>query len=378
MRQTYQVCTRLVVDTTDPEIIFDADGVSNHYHNFTNNIKPLWNPVEGGSETLLRIVDKIRKDGKGRDFDCILGMSGGADSSYMLHKMVTVFGLRPLVFHVDGGWNTELSVHNINCIIDKLRLDLFTEVVNWEDMRQFQLAMFASGTPYLDFPQDIAFIGVLYNYARKYNIKYILNGGNIATESVGYPEQYYYFADMKLTRAIIGRHALVPLKAYPFTSGLYRQVLAPALYGIRRVKPLNMMPYVKQQAMSELESQYGWKPYSQKHFESRFTRFFEGYWLPTRYGYDVRRVQFSSLILSEQMTRGEALEALKVPPYDPQLIDRDFAYIASKLDIAEDALRRFLVLPKKYYWDYPNNHKLFRVGERIMKRLTGSGRGGAY
>jgi N-acetyl sugar amidotransferase len=378
MRQNYQVCTKLVVDTTDPDILFDADGVSNHYHNFHENIKPLWNPMEGGSETLHRIVDKIRKDGKGRDFDCILGMSGGADSSYMLHKMVTVFGLRPLVFHVDGGWNTELSVHNINCIIDKLRLDLFTEVINWEDMRQFQLAMFESGTPYLDAPQDIAFIGTLYKYARKYKIKYILNGGNIATESVGYPEQYYYFADMKMVRAILKRHARVPLKAYPFTSAIYRQALAPAVYGIRRVKPLNMMPYVKQPAMSELGTQYGWKPYTQKHFESRFTRFFEGYWLPNRFGYDVRRVQFSSLILSGQMTRSEALEALKVPPYNPQLIDRDLSYIASKLGIAEDTLRSFLVLPKKYYWDYPNNHKLFRMGERIIRRLTGSGRGGAY
>ena len=168
------------------------------------------------------------------------------------------------------------------------------------------------------------------------------------------------------------------MESYPFTSSLYRKIYMPYVRGVKMFKPLNYMPYVKDEAMQEMAEIYGWKPYAQKHFESRFTRFFEGYWLPTRFGYDVRRVQFSSLILSGQMTRDEALEKLQESPYDPGIIQQDFDYIATKLRISSDELRSYLKMPQKFYWDYPNNKSFFELGEKVLARIANTKRGGAY
>ena len=348
----YQICSKLVMDTSDPNISFDTEGISNHYYDFQQNIKPKWLTGSEGRRQIEEMVDKLKKAGKGRDFDCITGLSGGADSSYMLHMMVKEFGLRPLVFHVDGGWNSEIAVNNINGLIDKLGLDLYTEVINWEEMRDFQLAMFKSGVPHIDIPQDMAFIGVLYKFAVKYGIKHILNGGNISTECVFAPLNILYWGtDMAQIRDILSRYGTVPMRTYPFSSIFYHKLYLRYLRGIKVFKPLNFMPYIKMDAMALMEREYGWKAPSQKHFESRFTRFFEGYWLPTRFGFDMRRIQFSSLILSKQMTREEALILLEEPPYDPEDIQQDFEYIATKLGISVDELRGYHEMPKKFYWD---------------------------
>jgi N-acetyl sugar amidotransferase len=376
--QAYQICAKLVMDTSDPDICFDSQGVCNHYHEFQNTVRPLWNTGPEGRRRLEEMVSSIKKSGQGRDFDCIMGLSGGADSSYMLHVMVSEFDLRPLVFHVDAGWNSEIAVHNINCMIDKLDLDLFTEVINWEEVKNFQLAMFKSGLPNIDLPQDIAFIGVLFQYAAKHGIRFILNGGNISTECVGYPQQYYYFADMAMVRDVLNKFGTRPMSTYPFTSTPYRKIVMPYIKGVKMKKPLNCMPYLKSEAMETLRDVYGWKPYVQKHFESRFTRFLEGYWLPTRFGYDVRRVQFSSMILTGQMTREEALQRLEASPYDEDLIRQDFDYIAAKLGIGNDELRSYHMMPKKFYWDYRNRRNLFEAGERVLSRIEKTKRGGAF
>lgn len=374
----YQVCTKLVLDTSDTSIRFDADGVCDKYHDFYATILPRWQTGELGKRQLAAAVERIKARGRGKEFDCIVGLSGGADSSYMLHRMVTDFGLRPLVFHVDAGWNSEIAVHNINCLIEGLNLDLYTEVINWPEVRDFQLAMFKSGTPYLDLPQDIAFIGVLFQYAAKHRIGTILNGGNISTECVSYDQKYFYFADLTLVQDIMRQFGTIEMKTYPFTSPFYRKIYMPYVRGVKMLKPLNMMPYVKIEAMDELNRIYGWKPYTQKHFESRFTRFFEGYWLPTRFGYDVRRVQFSSMILTGQMTRNEALAKLEQPAYDQELIDQDFDYIATKLGISSDELRHYHEMPLRFVDDYKNQKNFHEFGERLMARFAGTKRGGAY
>ena len=215
----YQICTKTVMDTSDPGITFDESGISNHYWDYHKNVKSNWFRGEEGQKILTKEINKIKEEGKHRDFDCIICLSGGADSSYMLHKVVTEFGLRPLVFHVDGGWNSEIAVNNINVLIEKLKLDLFTEVINWEEMKEFQIAMFKSGVPHLDIPQDHAFIGVLYRYAAKYNIKYILNGGNISTECVLMPlEILYWGTDMVHVKDILKKFSTKRLKTYPFTN----------------------------------------------------------------------------------------------------------------------------------------------------------------
>lgn len=367
------------MDVSDPSIRFDGNGISNHYWEFHNVVRPHWQTGPDGAAALGRRLEGIRRDGRGRDFDCIIGMSGGADSSYMLHKVVTEYGLRPLVFHVDGGWNSEVAVNNINVLVEKLGLDLFTEVINWEEMKNFQLAMFRSGVPHIDVPQDMAFIGVLYKFAERHRIKYILNGGNISTECVRNPLEFFYWCtDMAQVRDILSRFGSAPMPTYPFSSVFYHKIYLKYFRGVSVVKPLNFMTYRKAEAMAELESIYGWKPYPQKHFESRFTRFFEGYWLPTRFGFDVRRVQYSSLILTGQMTRDEALEKLKTPPLDPQLAAQEFDYVATKLGISSDELRGYHSMPKKFYWDYENRRKIFEWGEKVMGLIAGTRRGGAY
>jgi N-acetyl sugar amidotransferase len=374
---TYRMCSNCVMDTSDPQIHFDANGVCDHCREFYEHVQPRWHTGESGRRTLEQIVREIKSAGKNRDFDCILGMSGGMDSSYMLHMAVKEFGLRPLVFHVDGGWNSELAVHNINSMIDKLGLDLFTEVINWEEMRDFQLAFFKSGVPHIDIPQDHAFVATLYNFATQHGIRHILNGGNIATECVRYPLEYYYYGtDMYQIRDIQSKFGTIPMNTYPFSSVFRHKIYLRYVRRVKVVKALNYIPYTKAMAAKTLEAEYGWRPYPQKHFESRFTRFFEGYWLVKRFGFDVRRVQFSSLVLTNQMTREAALRKLEEPPYDADLVRQDVVFIATKLGITPEALEGYLTMPKKYYWDYRNQRAIIQKGAEIMRWL-GLGRAGA-
>jgi len=369
-QRPYQMCTNCIMDTTDPNIIFDDNGVCDHCQDFYNYVKPNWHTDERGEDQLIRTIDLIKSDGKNRDFNCILGLSGGVDSSFMLHLAVKKFGLRPLVFHVDGGWNSELAVHNINVMIDKLKVDLYTEVINWEEMKDFQLAFFKSGVPHLDIPQDHAFIATLYNFANKYNIKYILNGGNISTECVQYPmEWFYYGTDIAQIKDIRKQFCDNKMGTYPFSSVLRHKVYLKYVKGINVVKLLNYIPFFKAEAIALLIEEYDWKPYPQKHYESRFTKFYEGYWLPERFGYDTRKVQFSSLILTDQMTREDALGKIKLPAYNPATIDQEFTYVATKMGISSDELRQYFNLPKKYYWDYKNHQNLFRAGAKVMHKI---------
>ena len=367
--RAYQICANCVMDTSDAMIQFDEHGVCDHCRDIRENVLPEWETGPKGRAQLERMANDIRKSGKGKDFDCILGMSGGLDSSYMLHLIVTELGLRPLVFHVDGGWNSDLAVNNIQMLVDKLGLDLYTEVINWEDMRDFQLAFFKSGVPHLDIPQDHAFIATLYHFANKHGIKYII-GGNISTECVRNPKEWlYYGTDMAQINEIRRRFCTRPLAHYPFSSVLFHKVYLRYLKGVKVVKPLNNLPYTRELAIDTLTEQYGWRAYPQKHFESRFTKFYEGYWLPTRFGYDTRRVQYSSLILTGQMTREEALSKLAKPAYDPNTIDDEFEYIANKLRISVDELRSYHEMPKKWYWDYPNQEAMFDFGAKVLKAI---------
>lgn len=366
----YQVCSNCVMDTTDTQIVFDEHGVCDHCHDFNDHVLPNWHPDAVGEREFQAVADKIKLEGQGKPFDCILGMSGGLDSSYLLHLAVKKYGLRPLVFHVDGGWNSDIAVSNIQMLVDGLGMDLYTEVINWEEMKDLQLAFFKSGVPHLDIPQDHAFVATLYHFANKHKIKYILNGGNVSTECVRNPLDWlYYGTDLRQIRDIHGRFGKRKLKTFPFSGILFHKFYLRYIKGVRVVKPLDYMPYSKKIAIDTLASTYGWRAYPQKHFESRFTRFYEGYWLPARFGMDTRRVQFSSLILTKQMTREEALEELRKPAHNPATIDEEFDYIATKLDISSDELRDCMNLPKKSYRDYKNQRVLFNLGAAILKKL---------
>lgn len=358
------------MDTSDSRITFDELGICDHALDFAQNTLPQWKANLAIPERLSDILNRVKRHGAGRPYDCLIGLSGGVDSSYMLHVAVNEFGLRPLVFHVDGGWNSELAVHNIQVLVDRLGLDFFTEVINWEEMRDFQLSWFKSGLPHIDLAQDHAFVATLYKFADKHEIKFILNGGNISTECVRNPLEYYYYGtDMLHIRDVIRRYGTVKLKTYPFSSVFRHKIYLRYIRGVEVIRPLNFLPYVKSDALRLLEQEYGWKPYPQKHFESRFTKFYESYWLPERFGFDPRRVQFSSLILTGQMTRDEALKQLDQPAYDPSTIEQEFEFIAAKLRISTDELICYFTMPKKFYWDYQNQERIFNIGARALKAV---------
>lgn len=367
--RTYQVCTQCVMDTTDSAIVFDLQGVCDHCNTFQTEVKPNWHTGQRGERELRQLVEQIKKSGKGKDFDCIIGMSGGIDSSYLTY-IATEFGLRPLVFHVDAGWNSQEAVNNIEKLVDKLGLDLYTEVIDWEEMRDLQLAFFKSGVPHIDTPQDHAFFATMYKFAEKHNIKYILTGANLSTECIRNPiEWMYYQSDSIQLKDIHDKFGTRPLVNYPTTSILRHKIWLPYIKGIKVVRPLNSVEYDKAAAVKLLMEKFGWQPYPQKHFESRFTRFYEGYWLPKKFGFDTRKVQFSSLIVTGQMSREEALEKLKGPALDEATVRQEFEYVANKLGITTSELQSYMDAPNKNYKDYRSQEAFYMLGARVMKAL---------
>ena len=364
------------MDTTDGAIRFDADGVCDHCLTFDTQVKPNWHTDQRGRDALNHIVDDIKRAGAGHDFDCLIGMSGGFDSSYLTYLAKEELGLRPLVFHVDAGWNSQIAVNNIERMVDGLGLDLYTEVIDWEEMKDLQLAYFKSGVPHIDTPQDHAFFATMYKFAERHGVKHILTGANYSTECVRNPlEWMYYQSDSVQLRDIHRHYGARPLKTYPLTSILWHKIWLPYVRGIKVVRPLNHMPYIKDEVRTLLMDRFGWQPYPQKHFESRFTRFYESYWLPRRFGYDVRKVQFSSLILTGQMSRDRAIERLREPAYDAATIGSEIEFVANKLDIPVDELMSYLDAPRRTYRDFRSQSGTYDIGARAM-RFLGLERGG--
>lgn len=365
-----QICTNCVMDTSDSMIVFDERGVCDHCNTFYLHTLPNWPQGEQAQKELAALAEKIKRAGEGKEFDCIIGMSGGIDSSYLTYVAKEQLGLRPLVFHVDAGWNSQEAVNNIEQLVDKLGLDLYTEVIDWEEMRDLQVAFFKSGVPHIDTPQDHAFFATMYKFAEQHKVNYILTGANLSTECIRNPiEWMYYQSDSIQLRDIHRKYGTRPLVNFPVTSILRHKIHLPYIKGIKVVRPLNYIPYIKQDAMKLLMDRFGWQPYPQKHFESRFTRFYEGYWLPKKFGYDTRRVQFSSLIVTGQMTREEALARLQHPAYDEATIAQDLEYIATKLGITVAELQGYMDSPNKTYRDYKSQERIYSVGARVMKTL---------
>ena len=365
-----QICTNCVMDTTDSKIFFDSRGFCDHCQTYYYKTLPSWPSAPKSTFLLDEMSKKIKQDGRGKEFDCIIGMSGGIDSSYLVYAAKELMGLRPLVFHVDAGWNSQIAVNNIERIVDGLKLDLFTEVINWEEMKDLQLAFFKSGVPHIDTPQDHAFFATMYNFATKHKVRNILTGANLSTECIRNPVEWmYYQSDSRQIRDIHRQYGEGSLINFPTTSILWHKIWLPYFKGIKVRRPLNFMRYIKEEAKLLLINQFGWQPYPQKHFESRFTKFYESYWLPERFGFDVRKVQYSSLIVTGQMSREQALELLQAPTYDKSTIDQELEFVANKLDLSVEDLHRFMNLPKKSYKDYKNQEGLYNIGSKIMRKL---------
>lgn len=367
----YQICTKTIMDTSDPNIIFNEKGESDYYTNFINKIKPNWNTGDKGFSELMKIASKIKKDGKNRNFDCIIGVSGGLDSSYTVHVAKEVMGLRPLVFHVDAGWNTDKAVENIEKLINGLDLDLYTEVINWEEMKDLQVAFLKSQIADQDLPQDYAFFSAMYKFARKNKIKYVLTGSNFSTECCREPEEWGGFPgiDTTLVKDIYKKFGNNKLKTFPLVDILTYKIYYKYILGMEVFKPLNYIPYIKKSAEELLNQKYGWQSYQDKHHESRFTRFYEDFWLPNKFGYQKRRAHFSSLILTDQMTREEALERISRPEMSEEFLMKEFEYVADKLDLTKTELQEIFGGENRSFRDYKSKIKLINFGAMVMQKL---------
>lgn len=362
----YQICTRCVMDTTDPEIDFDEHGVCIHCRNFDQNIKPIWPSLEGDQIKLDAMIETVKTYGQGKRYDCIIGLSGGVDSSYLAVK-VAEWGLRPLVVHVDAGWNSELAVMNIEQICRRLGFDLVTHVVDWEEMRDMQVAFLRSNLANQDVPQDHAFFAALYGYAEKAGIKYVINGSNFATESI-LPAAWGYDAmDATHVKSIHARFGTRPRGDFPIVSFFDLYVKYPFILKMEVLRPLNLLPYNKEEAIRKLEKDYGWRYYGGKHYESRWTRFFQAYYLPYKFGYDKRKAHFSSLVVSGQMSRSDALEALKVPLYDPKLLVEDKIFIAKKLGLSISEFEALVDQPVRHFSEFPNHQRKRRLAVLLYR-----------
>lgn len=370
-KAAYQVCSNCIMDTSDSSIAFDEHGLCVYCGNFNSNIRPNWHTDKVGEVKLLQVAEKIKAEGKGKDFDCIIGLSGGLDSSYTTYIAKEKLGLRPLLFHVDAGWNTDQAVGNIEKLVDGLSLDLYTEVINWEEIKDLQVALLKSQIPHQDIPQDTAFFSTLYKFARENKIKYVLTGGNYSTECVREPEEWgaYPGTDKTLILDIHSKYGKSPLKTFPIIDVFTSKIYYKYILGMQVFKPLDLVPYIKKDAEAKLEELFGWERFKHKHHESRFTRFFEDYWLPRKFGFDRRRAHFSSLILTGQMTRQEALERISKPELDEHFLECEFEYVAHKLDLTVDELRTIFLGKNKSSYDYKSKRLLIEIGSRAMSFL---------
>lgn len=364
-----QICNKCVMDTSDINIIFDENGVCERCNEYEKSILPRWNYGKGHDEELHRIVSEIKKAGEGKKYDCILGLSGGFDSTYMLHYAVKELGLRPFVYHVDAGWDLPLAVENIHRICDKLGVELHIETMDWEEMRQMQIAFFRTGLPCLDVPQDCAFIAMVDKFAKEIGTKYILSGGNTSTEVVVNPKSWDEnggsASDSRFVKDVLRRHCDIKIKNYTFTNVIKRKFWYPYVLGIKTLRLLDYTTYIRKDAEELLIKEYGYVPYGQKHFEDLLTKFLEGYWLPTRFGYDIRKAQLSSLVLTKQMTREEALNILSCPPLTDEESKELFALVANKLEISEELLMEWHNLPRNTT-KYKNSKWLYKLGEKMF------------
>lgn len=357
MSDLNRVCSNCVMDTTDPAITFDDNGVCDFCNDYYKHILPSWNPNDEGRKQLDVIANTIRNQQNNKNnYDCIIGLSGGTDSSYLCYVAKEIMHLNPLVYVVDTGWNLNVAVENIERIVKSLDLDMYTEVVNWQEMKDLQLAFFKSQVPYQDLPQDHAIFAGLYNYAVKHGIKYVLTGSNIATESIRPPVEWVYLNDLKFIKAIHRKFGKVRLKSFPLCGMFRYRVIYTYLKGMKRIAPLDYIPYKKDEVQKFLQDRFGWEPYENKHYENVFTRFYEGYYLVKKFGYDKRKCYLSNHILSGEITRDTALELLAVDPYSDKQAKEDMAYIAKKLGLSIEEFKNIIDGENKTFRDYPNHY----------------------
>jgi N-acetyl sugar amidotransferase len=360
------------MDTTDPDIVFDAAGVCNHCHRYETVARLRIIAPEQRKGRLDQLVTEIKSAGLGKPYDCIIGVSGGVDSTYVAW-VVKDLGLRPLAVHLDNGWDSELAVANIEKTLNTLGIDLFTHVIDWEEFRDLQISFLKASTPDGEVPTDHAIFALLYGVAARHGLKHIITGTNVISEAI-LPEKWGYgYFDWSYVKDVHRRFGTARLSTYPRFSlvNLFYYVFVRR---IRMVSILNFIDYNKKQAMDVLQKQLGWVYYGGKHYESIYTRFYQAYLLPKKFDIDKRKAHYSNLILSGQMSRPEALEAMKDPVYPKDLLEEDRKYAIKKLNLDETSFEDIMALPKKTFLDYKNNRDVFTLAKRLVnssRRLIG-------
>ncbi len=363
---TVKVCSRCIMDETAKEITFDNNGVCNFCHNYDNVLVNDVHTGKGGEEKLEKLIEKIKLKGKNSRYDVLIGLSGGVDSSYVAYVIKKKYGLRAFAVHLDNGWNTELAVANVEQIVKRLDIDLSTHVLDWKEFRDIQTSFIKSSISNIEIPTDHAIWALLIKTAGKMKIPYIIAGNNVVTESI-MPESWLYGSkDSKLIKSLHRQFGKVKMKTYPSLSTMdYVDYLL--IRGIRWVPILNYIPYNKAEAKQTLIDELGWQDYGGKHYESIFTRFFHAYYLPVKFGYDLRKSYLSALVCSGQISRDEALEEISKPPAPKEMLEQDRDYVIKKLGLSEDEFESILKAPKKTYADYPNNESLWKRFNTIIR-----------
>lgn len=336
----YQICTRCVMDTTDPDITFDEHGVCNHCHEYEERKKRLITDPVKRQHALEEIIAQVKNSGKGKEYDCIIGVSGGVDSSYVAY-LAKEWGLRGLLVHLDNGWNSELAVKNIENIVAYTGFDLYTLVIDWEEFKDLQRSFFKADVIDLELLSDHAIFATVYRLARKYKVKYLLSGENFETEAIMPKAWNWRKSDAENIKAIHKQFGSKKIKTFPFMSTLVKVIYQ---YGglAKSIPVLNYLDYNKEAVMQIIQDKMHWKYYGGKHYESIFTRFYQGYILPEKFNVDKRKAHYSTLINSGQIARDLAIENLKEPTYPINLLQEDYELICKKLAFTENELDEYL------------------------------------
>ncbi|MGB0525244.1 MAG: N-acetyl sugar amidotransferase [Flammeovirgaceae bacterium] len=368
MEQTeYQICNRCVMDTTDPDIVFDDQGNCNHCNDYFERTTNLIYKGEESDRELAAIVEKIKQVGKNREYDCVLGISGGVDSCYAAYVLKQL-GLRVLAVHLDNGWDSDISVKNVKGILAKLGFDYQSYVLDWEEFKRLQIAFLKASVVDAEVPTDMAIPAALHRTAAEYGVKYIISGGNYATEGILPKSWGYYGKDMKFFNTIWQRFGQGKLKSYP-KFGMKEEVYYKFVKGIRTVYVLNYVNFNKKDAMKLLQEELGWQYYGGKHYESKFTGFLQSYILYEKFNLDYRKATLSTQICAGEVTRAEALEELKTKPYDPVKIQQEKEYLCKKLELSLEQFDEIMNLPPKTYKDYPNNNDMIEFVYNTYRKL---------
>jgi len=355
----------VVMDTSDPEITFSEEGHCNHCIDYFDRIAHLTYQGERSDRDLEEIVERIRRAGRGRDYDCVVGISGGVDSCYVTYTIKSL-GLRPLAVHMDNGWNSDIAVKNIKKVSEGLGIDYESCVLDWQEFRDLQLAFLRASVPEIETPTDMAIPAALHKVAAKHGLKYVISGGNYATEGILPAAWHYNAKDLVYLRAIHRQFGTRRLETFP-TFGYWDEMYYKLIKGIRIIYLLNYVPYTKAAATKVLQDRLGWQDHGGKHFESRITGFVHSYILPMKFGMDYRKATLSTQICAGEVTRQEAIQVLLTPPFNPEQAAREMEYLAKKFEIDSGELSDILARPPRSHLDYPNDKKRLEYIYRIYR-----------